>query len=1577
MTGTTSRGFTKEQLYSTASYLRKDLSSVGLGSNDLSGWDFGGFNLTRTSFNGSTLLNTNFADAIVDRGIFDRATPRGFSYEQLASTATFQQRNLVGMSFSENDLTGWNFSVQNLRQSQISQSNLTRANFSDADLTNVSFVLSSGIDTADFSDAIVNGAHFALTTLTKEQLYTTASYKQKDLSRTILQSMDLTAGDLSGQNLSSANLGGARLTGADFTGAIIQGVAINTTSGNFTAAQLYSTASHQQKNLKGIALSGDLSGWDFSGQNLIQSNLGETVLTNANFSEADVRSGTGLPSSPTTILRNTIRPDGRIRGLELTGTESLLVRDFELAINVTQGFAMSQQGTLNLQLADASWGSKITFTPSLIPDLGGVLELSFAASADLATPGAVFDLFDWPSPLDAANRFDRIEVPTGSEWDLTQLYTTGEVRLLAIPEPASIALFAIALIPLFILRRSRRLVRTLALSLAALLLFSHTPSLRAAIFRWDNQALIPGTALIIPGPGVQLDHRDLDFANLSNVNLTRANFNSSNLSNALFERSDLGSADFSEAQIGGANFSFTTLRGLTAAQIYSTASYRDKNLTSVRFPNNDLTGWNFRGVNLSGASFLETRLTGVDLTDAEIAGSSSPARSTTLTGTTSRGFTKEQLSSTASYRRKDLSFVVLGNNDLSGWNFGGFNLTRTSFSGSTLLNTNFANAIIDRGTFSRTTPGGFTHEQLASTANFQQSNLVAMHFSENDLTRWNFSGQNLTFTSFEQSNLTNVIFSGANLTSTHFAHSFGIDTADFSDAIINGAGFTLTTFTKEQLYTTASYKQKDLSRINFGAVDFRGVDLTSQNFFNTNLSLTNLSASDLRRATEIVLTGAVLRNAILPDGSIPGLELRNTERLVVRDVDLAINVSTGFSMADQGTLDLQFADASWGSKITFTPSLTPDLGGVLALSFAPSADLAAMPGTVFDLFDWPAPLNAANRFDRIDTPAGSEWDLSNLYTTGEVRILAIPEPSSFALTAVCALALCIIWRTKRKGSVATAVACLLAVLCPATLLAESITVEQGNQVVRSGNITVNATEQITVRDPGSKLEIQDFLTFVSGILRVESSGTLSTNTGGTSQSRLSGDGARAFVVGPGSMWTVAGPLSIGDLYEGHLTISNGGIVESGLRGSWSRVIGGLGDRAAAASTATVEGSGSKWIVHANLEIGDSGESHLFIRDGGHVTSGLNGDRTRIVAAGLERGEPPSTATVIGVGSAWDIHGDFSVASFGNASLKILNGGRVTSGIGGRTDLGGSATRPGSATVEGANSIWTIEGAFQMGVGDVPATMRVANGGLLSVGTTFFGGTRSVLELAGGSVEAAEIVMNGEIRGGGMIVADLTSQSRLAVGNSAGQLSIGGDFTQLAGASLAMELAGRGGVPGIDFDQLVVRDAALLRGRIDVTLLNNFAPAKGDSFNLIRYGSLQFATPGVPPPLNLPSLTGDLLWSSNFGPQALTITVVPEPSTWILAAFALVGFLASSWYAILRRRSLWCGRSVSLILIGLPSVLSMATAANGQTLRAGSRYQRTNRTVVSHSAAGRHESSIHCRKGACRSISEWNWHDSRI
>ena len=87
-------GFTKEQLYSTASYQQKNLRGIGLSGNDLTGWDFSGQDLTGADLGGSTLTNANLAGAMVTGASFVSTTRQGFTKEQLYSTASYQQRNL-------------------------------------------------------------------------------------------------------------------------------------------------------------------------------------------------------------------------------------------------------------------------------------------------------------------------------------------------------------------------------------------------------------------------------------------------------------------------------------------------------------------------------------------------------------------------------------------------------------------------------------------------------------------------------------------------------------------------------------------------------------------------------------------------------------------------------------------------------------------------------------------------------------------------------------------------------------------------------------------------------------------------------------------------------------------------------------------------------------------------------------------------------------------------------------------------------------------------------------------------------------------------------------------------------------------------------------------------------------------------------------------------------------------------------------------------------------------------------------------------------------------------------------------
>jgi len=54
-------------------------------------------------------------------------------------------------------------------------------------------------------------------------------------------------------------------------------------------------------------------------------------------------------------------------------------------------------------------------------------------------------------------------------------------------------------------------------------------------------------------------------------------------------------------------------------------------------------------------------------------------------------------------------------------------------------------------------------------------------------------------------------------------------------------------------------------------------------------------------------------------------------------------------------------------------------------------------GTTFDLFNWNGMLAGGDCFDQVVSRAGYQWDLSQLYTTGEVTLMSIPEPATMVL----------------------------------------------------------------------------------------------------------------------------------------------------------------------------------------------------------------------------------------------------------------------------------------------------------------------------------------------------------------------------------------------------------------------------------------------------------------------------------------------------------------------------------------------------------------------------------------------------
>ena len=222
--------------------------------------------------------------------------------------------------------------------------------------------------------------------------------------------------------------------------------------------------------------------------------------------------------------------------------------------------------------------------------------------------------------------------------------------------------------------------------IASGLLIALAAASQADIYRWDNGKRIPGTEGIAPGPSVQLNHWNLEFADLTRKDLSGSRFDSSKLTNAFFHFANLQDTNFTNADLSGAVLSHATLA------------------------NSDLTG-------------------------AVVVG-------TSLSGTTAHGFLKEQLYSTASYQVKDLRGIGLFDNDLTGWNFrdqnltgavlgflGGETLANADFRGANLTNASFAFATVTHARLQRYQRDGHDIPSPGSFRNYERAALLDCQLS--------------------------------------------------------------------------------------------------------------------------------------------------------------------------------------------------------------------------------------------------------------------------------------------------------------------------------------------------------------------------------------------------------------------------------------------------------------------------------------------------------------------------------------------------------------------------------------------------------------------------------------------------------------------------------------------------------------------------------------------------------------------------------------------------------------------------------------------------------------------------------
>jgi T5SS/PEP-CTERM-associated repeat protein len=381
-------------------------------------------------------------------------------------------------------------------------------------------------------------------------------------------------------------------------------------------------------------------------------------------------------------------------------------------------------------------------------------------------------------------------------------------------------------------------------------------------------------------------------------------------------------------------------------------------------------------------------------------------------------------------------------------------------------------------------------------------------------------------------------------------------------------------------------------------------------------------------------------------------------------------------------------------------------------------------------------------------------------------------------------------------------------------------------------------------------------------------------------------GGRVTVTGPGSLWKNTGSLVAA--WGGELLISDGGKVENTdavLQRNFS-------------GPARVAGAGSTWINSGKLSVG---QAELLISDGGRVES--NEGEIFLLPSGTGK------VTVTGTDSIWINSGQLNIWG---GELIITDGGRLESGSADIND-GGNATVTGtgsiwnntenltvdggSVTVSNGGTISTASLVIQTNIYDNGnGAFHLQSGGKLTISSNFNAAQPGTFDFSGGTLSVSGTLSNFFLLADGCrleavdLAGDLTVHGTFAPGQSPADTMLDGAFVLATDGGLEMELAGY--LLGTEYDHLTVTGESTLDGTFTIILLDGFAPVYGDTFDLFDWEGGVSGTFAV---TNMPALGNGLYWDTTNLYTTGTVTVVPEPATFMLLGIGgLFAGLVRKW-----------------------------------------------------------------------------------
>jgi uncharacterized protein YjbI with pentapeptide repeats len=213
---------TWQQFRSTQNGQSKNFSAISIYNNTVSGWDFTDANLVDKRWYGCDFPECVFDNAVINVEFFSthlvKATSenanihlkKGLTRTQFESTANYRSKDLKKADFNGCDLIGIDFSGFDLTGARFAGANLTDVCFNDATIQNCEFAVQSFIEHS--------------TPLSKDQFYSTQSYKNGVIENVKFERIDLSGWDFSGKKLIGCRFNDCRFADTDFTDTQLENV---------------------------------------------------------------------------------------------------------------------------------------------------------------------------------------------------------------------------------------------------------------------------------------------------------------------------------------------------------------------------------------------------------------------------------------------------------------------------------------------------------------------------------------------------------------------------------------------------------------------------------------------------------------------------------------------------------------------------------------------------------------------------------------------------------------------------------------------------------------------------------------------------------------------------------------------------------------------------------------------------------------------------------------------------------------------------------------------------------------------------------------------------------------------------------------------------------------------------------------------------------------------------------------------------------------------------------------------------------------------------------------------------------